>query len=61
MMFWGKLTLAERDEFILLLRKTSLWISWVSTKPTLRGPEPPIPSNEEWIRHDVLSTQGWSN
>lgn len=61
-MFWENLSGGEQTEYAILLKKTSKWIAWISTEPKKRTePEPPIPSDQEWIEMDRIAFKGWSS
>lgn len=59
--FWQNLTQDEADWYALFLKKSGSWIAWISTKEKDRvGPEPPRPTDSEWIESDRLATKGWA-
>ena len=60
-MFWENLTEEEANDYGILLKKTSIWIAWINTKPEDRiGPEPNIPTDEDWLYMDKIQSKGWN-
>lgn len=58
-MFWNNLSETERDIYAGLIRKTAPWVTWRSQDPETRGPEPYIPTDQDWMEMDRLAAKGW--
>ena len=59
MLFWNRFDDAQAKEYRLLTNKINPWLAWCATKSEERGPEPPMPTDQEFIRHELLAMIGW--
>lgn len=60
-MFWNHLSKEDGETYNNLLKKSRPWIAWANLKEKDRElvPEPPRPSDEEWILMDQFAKVAW--
>lgn len=61
MLFWSNLDRKERDEYHSLMKVVGLWVGWCSLKKKVQAitPPPPKPTNEQFMRYEMLAMKGW--
>lgn len=61
-MFWNNLTPTDADEYRRLGEPIKLWVMWCSLKKSEQAitPRPPCPSDDEFVRHELLAMKGWN-